>query len=404
MKGISTNRRTIDHLACLRQAGIQFIARYYSTTTQQSQKRLTLQEAQAISAAGISIVAVYEDGPTSIGYFSASRGHLDGVNAYHTAMQLHQPKGSAIYFTVDYDATPLDIAHAISDYFKGVKQGFADAAQGGEVLYEIGVYGSGSCCNWLKQHVGLAKYTWLAESTGWSGSQNYSGWDIKQSIANHDLCTFSGGIGGSYEDNATQPPANPSDIGAFTLLAPSVVLDAVNDAIAAHAAMFAADAPMSPPAPVSGSDGWKALFKMKLKASDEILEGTFTLTNGVGATVIEVQATSGTKGHQKPTDIWAKNLGPLPPNPSADAGNKIETLERSTPIISREFRIRPEEVKKPGGEVTRDAFRVHQDGGAPGSAGCIAISSPADFEHFAQIMHDLLKDGVQTIPLQLKYS
>src|SRR5207244_3354065 len=75
MKGISTNRRTTNHVACLRHAGIDFIARYYSTTTHQTEKRLTLSEAQAISAAGMTIVAVYEDGPTNVGYFSTSRGH-----------------------------------------------------------------------------------------------------------------------------------------------------------------------------------------------------------------------------------------------------------------------------------------------------------------------------------------
>jgi ribosomal protein L23 len=123
MKGISTNHRTTNNVACLRQAGQDFAACYYSTTTQQPEKRLTLSEAQAISTPGVTIVAVYEDGPTSIVYFSTSRGHQDRVNAYHTAGQILQPSGSAVYFAVNYDATPSDIAQAISDYFRGVGLG-----------------------------------------------------------------------------------------------------------------------------------------------------------------------------------------------------------------------------------------------------------------------------------------
>ena len=66
------------------------------------------------------IGVVYEDGPTSLGYFSASRGHLDGVNAHFYARELHQPPASAIYFAADYDASLSDISGAIFDYFGGV--------------------------------------------------------------------------------------------------------------------------------------------------------------------------------------------------------------------------------------------------------------------------------------------
>src|SRR3954471_23360083 len=190
MKGISTNRRITMRVACLRQAGVQFIARYYSATTLQPEKRLTRSEAQAISAAGMTMVTVYEDGPTHVGYFSTSRGHHDGINAYHAAAELLQPSGSAIYFAVDYDALSSDIAGAISDYFRGVAQGFAEAAQGATPIYSIAVYGSGACCAWIKEHLQIAKYSCLAESTGWNGSGHYSDWNIKQSIATASLCDF----------------------------------------------------------------------------------------------------------------------------------------------------------------------------------------------------------------------
>jgi hypothetical protein len=402
MKGISTNRRTTNHVAGLRQAGVAFVARYYSTTTIQPEKRLTLPEAQAISAAGMTIVAVYEDGPTQVGYFSTSRGRRDGSNAYHAAVELLQPSGAAIYFAVDYDATSSDLAQAISDYFRGVVQGFADAAQGVPPIYSIGVYGSGACCSWIKDHLRIAKYSWLAESTGWHGSHTYSDWNIKQSIATAPLCAFTGGIGGAYENNETQ-----NEIGDFKLSPPGVVIDAVNAAIAAEPRAVrpkrrAPAAQQTKAAPAATA--WAALFEMKLGTSTQLIEGRLTLSNN-GNTIFDGEATSGTRGHQTKNDLWTKNLGPLPANPDSAAGNSIETLERSTATISREFRIRPEEVVQPTPPHTRrNEFRAHQDGGAPGSAGCIAISDAGDFERFAGIMHDLHSHGVETVPLRIKYS
>ena len=215
LAGISTDHDVTQRLTCLQESGIQFVCRYYSVNTKNNEKRLTPAEAKAISAIGLQIAVVYEDLPTEINYFSFARGHLDGVNAYHYGNLLHQPRGSAIYFAVDYDAKPQEVTGAILDYFRGVKQGFSDAGQGSSI-YDIGVYGSGLCCDWLKQHATIAKYTWLAESTGWNGSGSYSDWDIKQRIAKKSLCGLAGGVNGNYEEN----DGKAAGLGAFTVLAP----------------------------------------------------------------------------------------------------------------------------------------------------------------------------------------
>jgi hypothetical protein len=215
LAGISTDHDVTQHLTCLQGSAIQFVCRYYSVNTKNNEKRLTSAEAKAISAIGLQIVVVYEDSPTGIGYFSFARGHLDGVNAYHYGNLLHQPKGSAIYFAVDYDAKPQEITGGILDYFRGVKQGFTDGGQGSSI-YDIGVYGSGLCCDWLKQHATIAKYTWLAESSGWNESGSYSDWDIKQRIAKKNLCGLTGGVNGNYEEN----DGKAAGLGAFTVLTP----------------------------------------------------------------------------------------------------------------------------------------------------------------------------------------
>ena len=397
-KGISTNRRTTAHLACLRAGGTDFIVRYYSATTTQPEKRLTLSEAQAISAANMAIVACYEDRPTDPSYFTNSRGHLDALNAYHTATEMLQPKDSAIYFTVDYDATQSQIAQPISDYFRGVQRGFTDAAQGGAPLYKIGVYGSGACCDWVKRHLKIAAYSWVAESTKWFGTASYTDFDLKQFIAATDLCSFTGGIGGSYEPNEGE-----DDIGAFRITVPEKITDAVELMITDHAA---APAPLpiaaAPPTPADAATGWAARFNMKLQMSSELIVGTLSITNGSGSVVLALPATSGLQGHQDITNLWEIKHGPIPPN---EAGNAIETLERSTPVIRREFRIRPETVTQPmQPHVTRGAFRAHHEFGTHGSEGCIAIISEADFERFADLMHHLNNHETEIIPLAFHYA
>jgi hypothetical protein len=205
-KGISTNRRVTALVRCLREQGIEFVCRYYSRTTQQPEKRLTPAEAAAILAERMRIVAVYEDGPTSARYFSRERGGLDGAAAFRFAQEIRQPSGTAIYFTVDYDATASTTSGRITEYFEGVKEALDAAA--GQAEYEIGVYGSGRVCARIKEETHLAKYSWLAESTGWAGSRDYATWNIKQSIASARLC---GLRPADYEDNETT-----DDFGAFS--------------------------------------------------------------------------------------------------------------------------------------------------------------------------------------------
>jgi len=159
-------------LTCLQNQGMQFIGRYYSRTTQIPGKKLTPAEAQLISLSGLTIVAVYEDGPTSYSYFSASRGSADALGAVTQARAVGQPSESAIYFTVDYDATVSDIAGNITTYFQAIV-----AAMAGQ--YRVGVYGSGAVCQSILDS-GLASLAWLAQSTGWSGYSSFTSWSIKQ--------------------------------------------------------------------------------------------------------------------------------------------------------------------------------------------------------------------------------
>jgi hypothetical protein len=159
----------------LKSSGRSFVCRYYANS---SRKRLTVSEAKVLSSAGLKVVTVWEDGyPTKAAYFSYAKGVDDGASAYHDAMSLGQPNGSAIYFAVDFDATAAEITGVISDYFRGIADGFATISRGAPG-YLIGVYGSGLTCSSILTQ-GLVKYSWLALATGWQG-YSFGGWNIKQ--------------------------------------------------------------------------------------------------------------------------------------------------------------------------------------------------------------------------------
>jgi hypothetical protein len=215
--GISTSMQTGADAACLAGKGITFVFRYYSATTTHPAKRLTLGEAQDLVKANIQIGVVYEDGPTSVDYFSNERGIKDGGRAWRYAQQIGQPAGSAIYFAVDYDAPPADKApdlSVIASYFQGVQSGL-DAASGGGSSYSIGVYGSGLVCQTIKQDRSLAKYSWMAESPKWHGTDIYAGWNVMQAPGTSPLCSFAGPTPGKEADYEECQSAG--DFGGFTV-------------------------------------------------------------------------------------------------------------------------------------------------------------------------------------------
>jgi len=112
-------------------AGYRFAARYL-VPQEYKWKRLTRAEAEAITAAGMQIVSVFET-TASRAAGGAVYGNSDGAAALREAKAIGQPEGSAIYFAVDYDAQPDDYDD-IEAYLK------AAAAQ--IPGYEAGVYAS----------------------------------------------------------------------------------------------------------------------------------------------------------------------------------------------------------------------------------------------------------------------
>ena len=167
LKGLDTIVELTRYAATLKQTnGFDFVMRYYS---HRAAKNLSLGEARALSAAQLQIGVVWETLGTHAGFFTHEQGVADGSAAFQMASAaIGQPRDSAIYFAVDYDATQADLDGPVSAYFAGVRDVFTLAAKGA-AQYQVGVYGSGLACSYLLKKE-LAAFTWLSQSTGFAGS------------------------------------------------------------------------------------------------------------------------------------------------------------------------------------------------------------------------------------------
>jgi len=163
------------------EAGMKFVARYYS---KYAQKALTRREALALSQAGLKVAVVYQDIHNHLQYFSAGQGKEGAARALQQAAATGQPAGSAIYFAVDFDPTPAQLGGPVIDHFRSVAQAFLAAP----THYLVGVYGSGLVCSAIRD-AGLATYTWLSGSTGFRGSVAFQAQaHLVQAVPSRAIC------------------------------------------------------------------------------------------------------------------------------------------------------------------------------------------------------------------------
>jgi peptidoglycan L-alanyl-D-glutamate endopeptidase CwlK len=192
--------------ACLKTSGIHTVIRYYARDPAQAWKRLAKAEADAVIAAGLRLAIVHEN-DRNLSSFSYAAGLLDGEYACkYGGETIGQPNNSAIYYAVDFDYLPGSSVFAkhILPYFEGVTAAVNAAGS----PYRIGVYGSGFTCKILLDN-GLVSLAWLAQSTGWSGYQQFKAskrWALLQH-AETTLC----GIGIDYDEPNPEIP----DFGSF---------------------------------------------------------------------------------------------------------------------------------------------------------------------------------------------
>jgi hypothetical protein len=178
---IDTPHRTTAKVTNLKNAGVKTIIRYYNHQNSSAlpNKCLTAGEAQAIHGAGMTIAVTFQQRQNQSADFNKTKGRAAGGRALDLAINtINQPEDSAIYFSVDRDFISVADLNKVDKFFEGVNETFADAG----ASHVIGAYGSGKVLDRLRT-AGLAKFFWLAQSTGWSGFQafkNSGRWHLLQ--------------------------------------------------------------------------------------------------------------------------------------------------------------------------------------------------------------------------------
>lgn len=113
----------------LRSLGKTFVGRYLGGSY-----GVTAKEIQDIHNAGLAIFFYYERGAGDVKK-GASKGRVQGKDAYEIARNLGIPKGACIYFACDQDASTSSQFAKVEEYLKAAKQ----QLQG---FYLCGIYGS----------------------------------------------------------------------------------------------------------------------------------------------------------------------------------------------------------------------------------------------------------------------
>src|SRR5690606_30055266 len=179
-------RHSPDQVRCLRTQGATFVVRYL-TLPSLSWKRLTREEAQELTNLGMNIVSVYQARMNVIGDFTISHADRDAEAALKNAEEVGQPKGTVIYFAVDFDAGP-EHKPQLYAYFGMVIDKLSNH-------YRVGVYGSYWTCESLAP---LVPYLW--QTYAWSKGKLYPGVHLYQFHNGVNWCNGSNDLDYAYKD------------------------------------------------------------------------------------------------------------------------------------------------------------------------------------------------------------
>ena len=144
MNIIDTPMNTTSSVACLLSKGVRTVIRYYNFSNSRTfpEKAIQLAEAQAIAAQGMQTAVVFQQRQNQVADFSELKGMAAGRRAYRYAHDsIGQTPGTAIYFSVDFDASSSEFKDNITPYFQGIKRAFAEESAGAPE-YRVGAYGS----------------------------------------------------------------------------------------------------------------------------------------------------------------------------------------------------------------------------------------------------------------------
>lgn len=175
-------RHVAAQIGALKARGLKAAILYISPINPAGDKTAKKPAIDAIRAAGVDVGFVCEGWGGSNNFahqdINATCGTRDGAMCGHWLDQLGAPAGTAVYPTVDNDASAKQIEQLCVPYFIAFR-----AALGPH--YRMGAYGCGALLQRLDQGQ-IINFRWLSNAMGWSGSKAYRAsnkWDILQGLA-----------------------------------------------------------------------------------------------------------------------------------------------------------------------------------------------------------------------------
>lgn len=161
----------------LKANGYEIVGRYIAGG---EWKKLKSHEAQVIFKNGLRLFPIYQTAGNSAGYFTEARGTIDAREGIQSALEYGFPRGTIIYFAVDFDAVDDEVTSNILPYFRKIKREFNRYNPKG---YKIGIYGARNVCtrvggkndNGSLLGEGISVSSFVCDmSTGFSGNLGYA--------------------------------------------------------------------------------------------------------------------------------------------------------------------------------------------------------------------------------------
>jgi hypothetical protein len=173
---------TQKFLWAMRSLGVKTVIRYYEYGISKppatiAGKEMSMAELKLIQANGLFVLAVFQHNNSSPATFTSARGTADATRSVALASEWGQPKGSGMYYGVDFEPSKSQLNDVVI-----YATNFAKVARAAG--YKVGVYGSGDTLTMLKGK-GLVDYTWVSQSSGFSGTKAYTNsgkWDLLQAL------------------------------------------------------------------------------------------------------------------------------------------------------------------------------------------------------------------------------
>lgn len=161
--------------------GLRAVILYISPINLAGDKCAKKPAIQTILEAGVDVGFVCEGWGGSNNFahhdINATCGARDGATCGHWLDQLGAPEQTAIYPTVDNDASAAQISVLCLPYFQAFRAALP-------TKWRMGAYGCGALLDALDQ-AKLIDFRWLSNAMGWSGSRAYRAtnkWDILQGL------------------------------------------------------------------------------------------------------------------------------------------------------------------------------------------------------------------------------